>query len=208
VIRAIGIDMAFANVGLARVLINPEGPLVSIECLDLHLLQTERGDRKVVRASSDDLRRAQELHAGLRAFVQDAQFAFAEVPSGAKDANAARLLGMATGVLAGLQIPVIEVSPMEVKEAVTGKRSQKGVPKPVIIEWAAKRWPDAPWLRHARAGKGYKPGDLMNDNEHLADAMAAVQAGVRTPEFQRLMVLHATSSSSRQRPPSRRIPID
>lgn len=218
-IRAVGLDMAFANVGLCRVRIEPNAKMPAmprIVCEGLHLISTEAGNRKVVRVSSDDLRRGRELHAGISMYLgEGASFIFAEVPSGAKDAKAASLLGMAKGILACLPLPLIEVTPLEVKEAVTGRRGKEKVPKAEVIRWAVSRWPDAPWVRHERSGKGFKPGDLQNCNEHLADALAAVAAGIRTPEFQRILALgasgwvgnYATSSTPDQRPASRRIPF-
>lgn len=226
-IRAIAIDAAFANMGLARVLVHPGA---AIECQDLRLISTTKeSNKKQVRVSSDDLRRVMELGSALDRFIWDAQLAFVEVPSGAMDARAARGLGMATGVLAVLgvrNVPIIEVSPMEVKIAVSGNRKTKAS-KADIIEWAAARWPEAPWLRAARdgsvttktkavraaGGKGktvsWRRGDLLNDNEHLADALAIATAGINTPAFQQLMALsnHATTSTPDRRPSSGRIAL-
>lgn len=191
-LKMISIDAAFANMGLARVTVDTVSG--KVECLDLKLVSTERDHHKQVRKSSSDLERAKLLHKALQDWVQDAAFAFAEVPSGSQSAVAARGLGVAVGILASCPIPLIEVSPMEVKIAVTGDRKIQAS-KADMMAWAEKRWPKAPWIRHTRnspskgksAGK-WKIGDLQNDNEHMADAMAAVVAGVATPEFQRLLV--------------------
>ena len=193
-INAIAIDAAFANMGLARVRIEHTGKEWKVDCLDLQLVKTEgSGDRKVVRKSSDDLRRATELVWALRSFSAGSTIAFAEVPSGAQSAAAARGLGIAVGVLGACPLPIIEVSPMEVKRLFGVNRK---VTKDEIIEWAVKEWPKAPWLRaHNRKG-----GSIVKANEHLADAMAIVKAGMLTPEFQRMVTLHASTSSPVQRP--------
>lgn len=221
-IRAIGIDAAFANMGLARVEIDPRGGTIwsqSIRCVDLKLVGTEAQNKKTVRKSSDDLRRAIELHRALHDYIRDAQVIFAEIPSGAQSAAAAKYLGAALGILASSPIPIIEVSPLESRMVVSGAKSQ-GVSKEQVVAWAAKNWPDAPWLRHSKAGrvtgKGgrvlatWKAGDLQKPNEHLADAMATIAAGTKTPAFQQLMALlhHATPSSDRQRPAPRRVALD
>lgn len=218
-IRAIGIDAAFAHMGFCRVVIR-QSPKVSgvrfpgdlsIDCTDLRLVSTESENRKVVRKSSDGLRRAQELHAALQEYAEGAQFAFVEVPhGGALSAAAARAMGMAVGILASCPIPIIEVSPMEVKMAVTGSRKGAQASKAEIIQWAFKLWPSAPWMLHKSNGKTFKKGDLQNGNEHLADALAIVVAGIQTPEFQRLLALsnHATPSTPGQRPAPRRIALD
>lgn len=223
-IRAIGIDMAFANMGLALVDIDLPSFTVAnlarnIKCLDLTLVSTEAQDKKEVRKSSDDLRRAQELHRALHLYIatHQPQVLFAEIPSGAQSAAAAKYLGAALGILASSPIPIVQVSPLESRQVVSGAKS-KGVSKEAVIVWAAKHWPEAPWVRHARAGKvtgkggkvlgAWKEGDLQNCNEHLADAMATIAAGILTPAFQQLRALsHATTSTPSQRPASGRIAL-
>lgn len=200
---AVGIDAAFANMGFARVRLdpNPDGKRVRVACLDLKLVSTQADGHKTVRKSSEELRRAKELNAALVAYCAGASFAFVEVPSGSQSASAARALGIAVGVLSCCPIPIIEVSPMEVKVAVSGNRKTKAN-KADIIKWAVRHWPGAPWLRD----RGKIDGRIINDNEHLADAMATVMAGIATPEFQRLlaMVSHATPSTSSLGPSSSR----
>lgn len=187
IIRGVGIDAAYANMGFARVEVNiaggaPVGPH-SVRCTDLILASTVPEDRKTVRRSSDHLRRARELQHHLTQACLGASFAFVEVPSGAQNANAAFGFGVAVGVLASCQVPVIEVNPMEVKEAVLGFRSKKGATKEQIIAWAVARWPSAPWLRHG--------GKIVQKNEHLADALAAVVAGITSPAFKQTLSLYA-----------------
>lgn len=192
-INAISVDAAFANMGLARVRIEKNGSDdYSVSCLDLQLIKTESQDRKVVRKSSDDLRRAIELVTSLRSFAHGSTLCFAEVPSGSQSASAARSLGIAVGVLGSCPLPIIEVSPMEVKKLFATQRS---VSKDEIIDWAIKRWPQAPWLR----AHGRKTGPITKANEHLADAMAVVCAGIKTPEFQRMVSLYAASSTDNLR---------
>lgn len=186
--NVIAIDAAFANMGLAAAVILPTGKVL---CNDLLLVSSEREDKKVVRKSSDDLRRAQHLAVMLRHWqgLHRPSIAFAEVPSGSQSASAARALGIAVGVLASCTVPIIEVSPMEVKRLFgTGK---KGATKAEIIAWAVKKWPSAPWLR-------YK-GRLTQANEHLADAMAVIEAGMQTPAFQQLRSLQKASQTRTRR---------
>ena len=212
-IRAIGIDCAFANMGFAMVTLRFVESGVSIQCEHTHLATTEKNNDKRVRVSSDRLRRARELHEHMHSMITmwDAKIAFAEVPSGSQDAAASFSLGIAVGVLASCPIPVIEVTPMEVKQAVSG--SPKISPsKAQIIAWAAHRWPDAGWARAehaARSKKGILPaGRLLADNEHCADALAIVSAGILTPEFKQAVVFHhAATRLADQRPSSNRIRV-
>jgi len=212
-IKAVGIDAAFANMGFAHVNID-RGGLVT--CTGLKLISTEgKSDGKGVRKSSTELRRARELHDAMVAECLGNVIAFVEVPSGSQSASAARSLGIAVGVLSGCPVPIIEVSPMEVKIAVTGDRKIKAT-KEDVINWAVKRWPDAGWILHERNGKTWKKGDLQNCNEHLADALATIAAGIATQEFKRLIALlphHAIPYPTDQRSPSggprrRRVSLD
>lgn len=208
-IPALGIDAAFSNMGFARVVLDVRGADINIDVQSLTLCTTAViEDRKVTRKSSTELRRARELHEALDAAMSGVQLAFAEVPSGSQSANAARALGIAVGVLA--RVPagqMIEVSPHDVKEVVLGTRKQGKMPsKAEMIAWAMKLWPDAPWRLHTRAiaprrissgankGKktrGIAAGAPLAENEHLADALGAVAAGIRSPDFLRLLPMLA-----------------
>lgn len=187
---ALGIDAAFANMGFARVKLLVDSQLrVTIECMGLRLVETEViEDRKVVRKSSTELRRARELTAALSEESDlnfQPAFVFAEVPSGSQSAQAARALGIAVGVLASCRAPIIEVSAHDVKEAVLGRRGKGKMPtKAEVIAWAMARWPAAHWLRGNSKGKR---DAILAKNEHLADALAAVYAGVQTAEFRRAL---------------------
>lgn len=198
-VKAVAIDMAFSNMGLAHVDLIVVKDGISILGRDLRLVSTEREDHKEVRKSSDDLRRAGILHQTLTDFVDDscATIAFAEVPSGSQSASAARALGIAVGVLGSCPVPIIEVSPMEVKKLFSPNGKRK-VPKTEIIAWAVKQWPRLPWLKHA--------GKLTLANEHLADAMAVVVAGISTPAFKQLLAIqhHEIPNLNLHRPASNR----
>jgi hypothetical protein len=188
-LTGVGIDAAFANMGFARVLIDleallkkPEAAIQAISVEHLELISTVGLDKKTVRKSSDDLRRAKELFSTMQEMCKGADFAFAEVPSGSLSASAARSLGIAVGVLAGCPIQMIEVSQLEVKMALYGTKTAT---KMHMINSAVENWPDANWLRVKRN----KLMKLTNDNEHLADACGAVVAGIQTSEFKRLLVM-------------------
>jgi Holliday junction resolvasome RuvABC endonuclease subunit len=192
-----GIDMAFAHMGLALMQWQPHDLGSQLKLLKLTLISTAADDAgKVVRKSSTELRRARELREALHLFCQGADFACAEVPSGSMSASAARALGIAVGVLASCPVPVIEVSPKEVKMASVGSATAS---KDSIIAWATNRWPSDQW-RSVRSKGGYR---LTKDNEHLADACAAIVAGTMTDEFKRTVAYgraYALSNLVVQRP--------
>ena len=85
-----------------------------------------------------------------------------------------------------LDVPTIEVSPSETKMAAVGTKTAS---KQEMIAWATEKYPDAPW-RTARGKVGGKP---TLDNEHLADAIAIAEAGVKTPAFRQTIAILAAS---------------
>jgi Holliday junction resolvasome RuvABC endonuclease subunit len=179
-IKVCGFDAAFRNFGIALAEIDVD--MLDIKITGLHLIKTKRENRKQVLKSSDDIRCVREIHSQVTELVKDCAFAISEVPSGSKSASANRLLGMATAIIALCPVPLIEVSPMEVKVATTGKKTAG---KDEMIDWVVKRHPHAPWLTYKRNGQ-----ILLSDaNEHLADAAATIYAGVKTQQFQQALAM-------------------
>jgi hypothetical protein len=180
-IKIAGLDMTMSNLGAARFLYDIDTGAVTLD--DAFLITTERNDRKLVRANSDDLRRSQEIKAGVDRISAGCAFICAEVPSGSQSAGAAKSFGVALGILASLPSEkLIQVMPTETKLASVGGKTAK---KPEIIAWAAASYPQAPWLTYEKRTKNHAAGDLHEDNEHMADACAVIHAGLRTDEFKR-----------------------
>lgn len=171
-ITVLGIDPSFRNFGLALV----EVDLLTKEMFptQIRLIVTEpTKDKKQVRVSSDKLRRAREAALALRDWEKLAHIAGAEIPSGAQSASAANGLGIALGVVAGHTIPLIEVNAAEAKLAAVGNKTAS---KREMINWAYDLWPDLQWNK-------VKSGRLVDNNEHMADALAIVKATTLTPAF-------------------------
>jgi hypothetical protein len=51
-------------------------------------------------------------------------------------------------------------------------------------------FPNAPWLR-AKGGKK----QILNSNEHLADAVAIAHAGIKTDQFLQLMAMRRSRAA-------------
>ncbi|HAJ4688302.1 TPA: hypothetical protein HLV25_25800, partial [Escherichia coli] len=75
--------------------------------------------------------------------------------------------------------PLIQVTPNEIKHFVGNKLTTS---KEEIIQWATKKHPKAPWLRRKQSGQDV----LVNKNEHLADAVAAIHTGMQTDQFRQV----------------------
>lgn len=186
IINIVGVDPALRNFGLAAA--HYDTTLQELKLVDISIVQTEAEKKlKVVRKSSDDLRSAREMLTGMSAFLKrhEANIVVGEVPSGTQSARGSFSNGVCCGVLASIPF-MIEVSPSEVKLAAVG---HKYASKEEMIEWAVAKYPDLPWLRQQRNGAKFKKGDLMADNEHMADAVAAIHAGVHTAQFNQAVAM-------------------
>jgi Holliday junction resolvasome RuvABC endonuclease subunit len=180
-VKVVGIDAAFAHMGIVTAQVGLK--TLAITDVALELIVTDSEDRKTVRRNSDDLRRARVLREGILRICDGAVCAIAEVPVGSQSARASWTLGIVVGVLAGVPVPLIEVTPSEVKLVATG--SNKAT-KAEMIAWAVGKQPEANWKSRKQHGRNI----LTKDNEHLADALAAVYAGVQTPTFAMLRQMH------------------
>lgn len=180
-IKIVGIDPSLRNFGFAQALLNIHTLEYTIE--NLILVESENEAGKVVRKNSDDLRRASTLYNGLVRACAGASLAIAEVPVGSQSARAMASYGMCVGVLAACPVPLIQVTPAEVKLAAVGN---KQAAKEEMIEWAMAKHPGANWLMRKSKGRMVP----MNDNEHLADACAAIEAGLLTDQFQQAITLY------------------
>jgi len=176
-IKVVGFDPSTTNWGIAIGRVNVH----NIEDLlidDLILSKTDSEVAKGVRKDSDDLRRAGIQRVSMLGHASDAAIVVSEIPFMNPSAYPAANYnsGLVVGVLAGCPVPLIQVFPQEVKKLVTGSRNAA---KEEIIEWATNKWPSAPWKTRNLKGQRL----LTKDNEHLADAVASLYAGIRTDQF-------------------------
>lgn len=182
-----GLDPAFKNWGIARAWLNLQ--TLDIEVINLRLVQTEKRSGKDVRVNSDDLRRARELREAMLETTSDCAVIFAEIPSGSQSARSNMGFGIAIGVIAGAPANVIEVQPIEAKLASVGRKTAS---KDDMIAWATENYPHPDWLTRKFKGEVL----FTNDNEHLADAIAIIKAGIKTVQFQQLLNLWRTTLTS------------
>lgn len=173
-IRIAALDGSLRNFGIAKLDYDIHTEELSVA--DLILTKTKKSQVKIVRASSDNLARAQVIAESIRDNLKDCAFVFAEVPSGGQDFKAAMAFGIVVGLYASIPIPLIEVSPSETKMAAVGTRTAS---KKEMIAWAVEKFPGAPWLTRKLKGE-IVPIDA---NEHLADAVAIAHAGIKTAQF-------------------------
>lgn len=179
-IKIAALDGSLRNFGVVKGYYDTESEQLSIG--DMHILKTEKGKNKQVRASSDNLSRAQSIAEGLRPLLSDCAVVFLEVPSGGQSYAAVLGFGIVIGLYASITSPVVEVSPSETKLAAVGTKTAS---KQEMIEWAVEKFPNANWRRRKLKGKMV----ITNDNEHLADSVGIMHAGISTPSFRQTVAM-------------------
>jgi Holliday junction resolvasome RuvABC endonuclease subunit len=165
----IGIDTGFASFGLADLQFGGGGVL---ELLRATVLRTEKSaKKKEVLAASDKLRRVAELSTGLSEWLDDDVVAICcESMSLPRQAAVSCMIGLAFGMLGALaqqrDIPILQVSPQNLKLAVAGSKSAT---KDEVIAAVSKMFPKTPWPK------------ATGLHEHMADAIGAVIACLQHP---------------------------
>lgn len=182
-IKIVGMDPSMSNWGIAKATLDVE--TLQFEIDDLILIETESEAKKGVIKQSDDLRRAKIVKEGMIEACEDASIAVSEIPfcNPAGYAAANFNSGLVTGVLAACPIPLIQVFPAEVKFKATGIRSAT---KDEMITWAIGKYPNAPWRMRTLKGKQVP----TKVNEHLADAVAALNAGLDSQQLRQALAIY------------------
>ena len=179
----VGFDPSLRNWGIAKgVLIPSQKMQLRIDWLDV--IQPVLPTGKQVRQNSVDLESAKQLYEGAWKAAQGAHAIFVEVPVGSQSARAMASYGICVGVLGALRtsgVPFFEVTPTEVKLASTGKKTAT---KAEMIEWAVKQHPEAQWPTYLSNGT-MKISEAKA--EHMADAVAAIYAGIACNSFQQML---------------------
>jgi len=179
-IKILGVDPSFRNFGYAPMLYDPATK--ELKLVELDLIQTKPNKDKDVRKNSADLACAKILIEEYKLRCAWSDVVVAEVPVGTQSARAAWSLGIALCVLATTNKPLVQVTPKQVKECSVGDPKAS---KQDMIDWATTAHPHSDWLTRKVKGKVV----LTNANEHLADAVAAVYAGIETDQFKGMLAL-------------------
>lgn len=174
--RFLAVDSSLRNTGVAIGTIDGDKVLVD----KIILNTTEKTKNKQVRASSDTIDACRQNFQFLQKVIEEyqPQVIMAETPSGSQSSSGMKSYGATCQLIGSLSPSPIEVTPNEVKMASVGKKTAS---KKEMIEWAHRLYPDLEWYWYA--------GSLQNKNEHMADAVAIVFAGIQTRQFQQLKAL-------------------
>ena len=181
IIPVCGMDPSFTHWGIAEGMLDLESGVLSTPLLQT--IVTAKTKQKQLRVNSDDMQRCEDLAEITLQVARRNKVVFIECPVGSQNAAAMKSYGacvMLFGVLRAEGIPVIEITAAESKKIFTG---DKNATKQMMIDKAVELYPDANFPRYQR--------QVAKGAEHVADAIAAIHAGVRTPLFQNLMRLFA-----------------
>lgn len=180
----VGFDPSLRNWGVSVAEYDTESQLLVLKRVDVILTTTSKD--KQVRKNCQDIDAAQVLHTQAYATALGANAVFVETPVGSQNSRAAVSYGVCVGLLGALRsqgIPFFQVSADEVKIAGAGYAQAK---KQEMIDWAVRKHPEAAWPTTTL--KGIKT-ITASKAEHMADATAAIYAGLRSPPFQQLLAM-------------------
>lgn len=181
-LQVIGHDPSLRNWGIARGTYDTVTKELEITSLDV--INPVLSEGKQVRQNSHDLTAAEQLYKAAMTASVGAQAVFVEVPIGSQSARAMASYGVCVGVLGALRgqgIPFFEMTPTEVKLAGFGKKTAS---KQEMITWAINEHPDAGWPTYTEKGQ---VRITESKAEHMADAVAAIHAGIASTPFKQLI---------------------
>jgi Holliday junction resolvasome RuvABC endonuclease subunit len=188
-VLVLGIDCSLRNCGLVLGELNLQTYELTVK--EVFLVETEKESSKQIRQNSDDLKRARETQRAIKQWEKKVDVVFAEIPTGSQSNRGAMSNGITLGILASIEKPLIQLQPTEVKKLTVGSKTAS---KDDMIEWAVAKHPEIKWLKRTVKGKV----ELLNKNEHIADATAIIEAGVYTEEFTRLVQIMESIKRSQE----------
>lgn len=183
-LKVVGFDPSLNNWGIAAGLLTLSD--LSLKIGNVDVVQPVLPTGKQVRQNSTDLEAAYQLCTKALLYAKEADVIFVEVPVGSQSARAMASYGICVGILGALRAvgtPFFEVTPTEVKLASVGNKTAT---KKEMIAWATSKHPEANWPYYKRNGQ-----DLISESnaEHMADATAAIYAGLACNSFKQMLPL-------------------
>jgi Holliday junction resolvasome RuvABC endonuclease subunit len=179
-IKVMGLDGSLQNFGIAVGTVDT----ITKELLTVdNLLLSKTAKDGTVKRANDDFDRFRRHWETIETLIaaEKPMMIFGEIPSGSRDVRAAFAFGGVTSILAGLSLTnkLYTVTPAEVKLAASG---WKHADKEDVIAAIHSRFPDADWIRSKKPNAMCIEKDgfyLTNANEHLADAVSTILAGLK-----------------------------
>lgn len=185
-IRVAGYDPSLRHWGIACGMYFPDSGAIEIKHIEV--VEPALPKTKQIKVCSKDLMAATALSNRVWDISNVAQAIFAEIPVGSQSARGGVGNGVVYGILGMLQaqqFPIHELSPTEVKLAAVGSKTAS---KQDMIDWAVALYPELDWPTQTQKGVTR----IVGKAEHIADAIAAIHAGVQTQAFKQLVAMTRT----------------
>jgi len=178
ILKVLGIDPSMNNFGYAFATYDTTTQELKLAAVKL-VSPKKESKKKSVRQNSFDLDHCKAHFTELLSYSSSADIVCVEIPVGSQTARAMASYGMCIGLLASVSKPMVQVTPTEVKLAAVGIKTAT---KAQMIEWATTKYPQLGWLKTQD-----KNGErFLEKNEHLADAIAVLEASLKTDNFKLL----------------------
>lgn len=179
--HVVGLDISFRSTGVVSVTIGDDNSALLSSCF---VIETEKNSTsEKVSATVDNIRRAQKIYRELHEFLSEAKpdVIVVESQSWPRNSSSALKMALAWGAIAPLLegIPLIEVSPQDIKMLATGSRSAS---KQDVQKGVLNLVPSSAWVKQVVASQIRTEGL----QEHCYDALGAVLAAQRTEKYQLL----------------------
>ena len=171
-IKVVGLDPSLRNWGVAVATYDTEDGSLEVNELAVIRPCNKRGK---VPMNVFDLGRAVHLAKYVGPYLVGAKKVMVELPVGSQSSRAMVNYGMCLGVMGAIYSTSYEltvVTAREVKSIATGDVCAS---KSQMIQWATAQHPEVNWP--TRVVKGV-PQVVAGEAEHMADALAAVYAGL------------------------------
>lgn len=183
-LKLLGLDPSLRNWGYSLGSYDLQSNSLSIDTVGV--IQPVLPSGKQARVNSLDLESAYQHYQGCLPLLKQADAVFVEVPVGSQSARAMASYGICVGVLGAIRgsgHAFFEVTPTAVKMLTVGKKTAT---KDEMIDWATNRHPEANWPMYLEKGK-----HLISKAkaEHMADATAAIYAGLQDNSFKQYLQL-------------------
>lgn len=182
-IRVAGFDPSLRHWGIACGMYYPASGEIVLRHIEV--IEPVSPKNKQIKVCSKDLMAATQLAERTWEVAGEAQAVFAEIPVGSQSARGGVGNGVVYGILGSLQArnyPIYELSPTEVKLAAVGSKTAS---KQDMIDWATALYPTLDWPSKTQKGVT----SILAKAEHIADAIAAIHAGVSTTAFKKHLAL-------------------
>lgn len=178
----LGLDPSLSNFGAAKLKIrfdtSQNCKIVGYDLIEIALSSTSPDKKKTRRKNEEDRARAVEHKDFLKRLMVDTDFVFCELPVGSQTARAMASYGICVGLSAWIELPFFVVAPADIKLAAC---KNKQATKEDMVNWAITQFPQAPWFEG-------KSQNVLAKNEHIADALGSIVAGVKTEQFKQAML--------------------